>query len=305
MPTNASHYTHIKILLAESTRNTHQPEDLAPKITHVFVARSRYRTAHCSKPPLHNGVKHVNVCRGCHHSDCAGKKRSQGDRIRIGSCAGHEWKVDGVIIVPNGKGKCRVILSEPYKHAKASYFSLSVVPVPQFFAFPLMCSSCSCTMFFLGSTPPLALLASLQVCVLSCVKICFLAFLVFVFSRFRFLFSSSSRTFLASMVGSRLFLLGVVCTTYHMYVSDMIRASADLAFYYLSEVYYFLFYFFPEAFFQSRVIGACPVTTDLILATNSCENNNNVLGSPRAESPMTSPRVLCPNLLVSRSRLVA
>ncbi|CAM9423817.1 unnamed protein product, partial [Laminaria digitata] len=45
---------------------------------------------------------------------------AKGDRIRIGSCAGHEWKVDGVIIVPNGKGKCRVILSEPYKHAKAT-----------------------------------------------------------------------------------------------------------------------------------------------------------------------------------------
>ncbi|CBJ48596.1 conserved unknown protein [Ectocarpus siliculosus] len=41
-----------------------------------------------------------------------------GDRIRIGCCTGHEWEVRGVIVVPNGKGKCRVALSEVYNHAK-------------------------------------------------------------------------------------------------------------------------------------------------------------------------------------------
>ncbi|CAM9398531.1 unnamed protein product [Ectocarpus fasciculatus] len=42
-----------------------------------------------------------------------------GDRIRIGCCTGHEWEVRGVIVVPNGKGKCRVALSEVYNHAKS------------------------------------------------------------------------------------------------------------------------------------------------------------------------------------------
>ncbi|CAM9833140.1 unnamed protein product, partial [Ectocarpus sp. 12 AP-2014] len=31
----------------------------------------------------------------------------------------HEWEVRGVIVVPNGKGKCRVALSEVYNHAKS------------------------------------------------------------------------------------------------------------------------------------------------------------------------------------------
>ena len=33
-------------------------------------------------------------------------------------------------------------------------------------------------------------------------------------------------------------------------------------------------YFVPEIFFHSRVIVACPVTTDSIMAMSSCENDN-------------------------------
>eukprot|EP00752_Nemacystus_decipiens_P013301 g11781.t1 len=43
-----------------------------------------------------------------------------GDRIRIGCCTGHEWEVKGVTVVPNGRGKCRIALTEMYNHAKAT-----------------------------------------------------------------------------------------------------------------------------------------------------------------------------------------
>ncbi|CAM9838922.1 unnamed protein product [Pylaiella littoralis] len=42
-----------------------------------------------------------------------------GDRIRIGCCTGHEWEVESVIVVPHGKGKCRISLTEIYHHAEA------------------------------------------------------------------------------------------------------------------------------------------------------------------------------------------
>ncbi|CAM9675644.1 unnamed protein product, partial [Scytosiphon promiscuus] len=42
-----------------------------------------------------------------------------GDRIRVGCCTGHEWEVTAVVVVPGGKGKCRVALSEMYNHAKS------------------------------------------------------------------------------------------------------------------------------------------------------------------------------------------
>lgn len=44
----------------------------------------------------------------------------QGDLIRIGCCTGHEWEVKSVAVVPNGKGKCRIALTEMYSHAKVS-----------------------------------------------------------------------------------------------------------------------------------------------------------------------------------------
>ena len=63
----------------------------------------------------------------------------------------------------------------------------------------------------------------------------------------------------------------------------LIRAYADLNFF-LSEVcdlfqllgvFSPVFnYFPPEVIFRSRVIGACPVTTDCIVAISECENNN-------------------------------
>ena len=54
----------------------------------------------------------------------------QGDRIRIGCCTGHEWEVKSVAVVPNGKGKCRIALSEMYSHAKVrlSLLTLAVLP---------------------------------------------------------------------------------------------------------------------------------------------------------------------------------
>ena len=60
----------------------------------------------------------------------------------------------------------------------------------------------------------------------------------------------------------------------------------------------------PEIILHSRVIGACPVTTDCIVAMTSCENNNNnrrALISPRrkltcctaASSTSTPTKMLC------------
>ena len=70
------------------------------------------------------------------------------------------------------------------------------------------------------------------------------------------------------------------------------RRTLISPFYILSEVvyticfsccaYYLLFstFFPPEVIFRSRVIGACPVTTDFIVAgyvMRKCENNNNLI----------------------------
>ena len=69
----------------------------------------------------------------------------------------------------------------------------------------------------------------------------------------------------------------------------LIRTYADLTFKFLSEVFDLfqllcvlssVFICFPphEAIFRSTaVIGACPVTTDCIVAISSCENNNNTV----------------------------
>ena len=67
-------------------------------------------------------------------------------------------------------------------------------------------------------------------------------------------------------------------------VSILIRTYVNLTFLFLSEVYD-LFQllcvlssafscFPPEVVFRSRVVGACPVTTDCIVAMSYCENNN-------------------------------
>ena len=73
----------------------------------------------------------------------------------------------------------------------------------------------------------------------------------------------------------------------------LIRTYADLTFFFLSEVQYtydlfqllcvlssvFIFVFPPGVIFRSRVIGACPVTTDCIVAMSSCEHNNRIFRS--------------------------
>ena len=75
---------------------------------------------------------------------------------------------------------------------------------------------------------------------------------------------------------------GATRSAYDMY---LIRTYADLTFYFRLRhticfsycVYFFCFTFFhPEVIFHSRVIGACPVITDCILAMSKCENNNNI-----------------------------
>ena len=68
------------------------------------------------------------------------------------------------------------------------------------------------------------------------------------------------------------------------YSCILIRTYGDLTFLFLSEVYDLFqllcvlssafICFPPEVTFRSRVIGACSVTTDCIVAMSECENNN-------------------------------
>ena len=157
--------------------------------------------------------------------------------------------------------------------------------------------------------PPPALFASLQICVFPLRAFFFLDFcLLFLLSlpsifRFRFgrRFVPSCLFLVGIMLSPRLLLRLVqriihqVCTKYmlYIYVSGMyVRTLISLfsPFFCLrSEVYalfqllcvrgyqgiIFCFYYFPpEVVFHPRVIGACPVTADCIVAMSKCENNN-------------------------------
>ena len=69
----------------------------------------------------------------------------------------------------------------------------------------------------------------------------------------------------------------------------LIRTYSDLTFSFCHEVFdllqllcvlysVFIYYgicFPPEVIFRSRVVGACPVTTDCIVAMSECEKKNN------------------------------
>ena len=57
--------------------------------------------------------------------------------------------------------------------------------------------------------------------------------------------------------------------------------------------------FFPGVFLSSRVTGACPVTTDLILRVNvrTNNNNNNNNNNDNNNNNNVTPNLLCPRLL--------
>ena len=71
---------------------------------------------------------------------------------------------------------------------------------------------------------------------------------------------------------------------YQVYICILIRTYARLTFFFLSEVYRllqllcvlssFFICFPPEVILCSRVIGACPVTTDCIVTMSLCENTS-------------------------------
>ena len=118
----------------------------------------------------------------------------------------------------------------------------------------------------------------LACCLLSCVADVDLSFLFFCSlpSLFRFRFRhrlfSSCLFLLGTMLSPRFrFLLRLV---WHM-ICILIRTYADVTFLFLSEVHDLFqlcvlssvfICFPPEVIFRSRVIGACPVTTDCIVA---------------------------------------
>ena len=88
-------------------------------------------------------------------------------------------------------------------------------------------------------------------------------------------FSSSFSFFFLRCVRSPWFVLQIVQRMY------LVRTCADFFFVSclkcricFSYGYRVTFLFFPSVFVHSRVIGACLVTADCILATTSCENSN-------------------------------
>ena len=173
----------------------------------------------------------------------------------------------------------------------------AIVILFDMFSLTLSCEDCNPWVFRLGATyTPPALLASLKYAYSPCVLSSFLRsccwLILFFFSSFpSFDFDFGHRLF------HPVFFLWVLCcllgfafcwdsfNIWYIYISWYVRTLISPSF--LSEVYdlFQLLHvsscvficFPPEVIFRSRVIGACPVTTDCIVAMSYCENNNNII----------------------------